>query len=143
MSESKDRLSLGLLVLRIGFGLSMALLHGWGKISGGPERWERVGGAMSNLGIDFFPTFFGFMAGFSEFFGSLLLLLGLFFRPATALLAFTMLVAAVRHLSLPAGAENAGISGAAHALEFLVVYLALLITGPGRYSVAEWWKNRK
>lgn len=140
---SSRTMSLGLLVLRIGFGLSMALFHGWDKISGGPERWERIGGAMANLGIDVFPTLFGFMAGFSEFFGSLLILIGLFFRPAAALLAITMSVAAVRHLSLPAGAENAGLAGASHALEFLVLYLALAIMGPGRYSVSQWWQNRR
>jgi putative oxidoreductase len=133
---------LGLLLLRLGFGLSMALFHGWGKISGGPERWERLGASMQNLGIDMFPTFFGFMAGFSEFCGSLLLVLGLFFRPATALLAFTMLVASARHLSLPAGTDGAGLAGASHALEYLVLYVALLIMGPGRYSVAHWWKQR-
>ena len=78
---------LGLLVLRLSIGLSMILFHGWGKISGGPERWRRIGGAMENFGIDFLPMFWGFMAGFTEFFGSVLIILGLFFRPAAALLA--------------------------------------------------------
>jgi len=50
----------GFLILRIGFG-GMYLFHGWPKISGGPERWTKLGGAMGNLGIDIFPTFWGFL----------------------------------------------------------------------------------
>lgn len=130
--NSKD---LGLLVLRIGVGLSMMIFHGLEKIQGGPEKWERIGSNMGNLGIDFFPVFWGFMAAFSEFFGSFFIIVGFFFKPATALLAFTMIVAAVVHLSLPAGAENAGLKGASHALELLTVYVALFLTGPGKYKI--------
>ena len=35
----------GLLILRIGLG-GMYLWHGWPKLSGGPERWTKLGGAM-------------------------------------------------------------------------------------------------
>lgn len=133
---------LGLLVLRLGIGFSMLLLHGWGKISAGPEQWERIGGSMANLGIDFLPVFWGFMAAFSEFFCSAFLVLGVFFRPAAFLLMGTMLVAAVRHLSLPAGEPGSGFSGASHALEFLTVYVALFLTGPGRYRLSALWQRR-
>ena len=128
---------LGLLILRVGFGLSMALFHGWGKISGGPELWENIGGTMQNLGISFFPTFWGFMAGFAEFFCSILIILGLFFRPATMLLGITMFVAAIRHLSLPEDAPNSGLSGASHAIEFLVLCIGLYLAGPGKYSITK------
>jgi putative oxidoreductase len=125
----------GLLLLRLVIGTSMALFHGYAKIAGGPERWTRLGGAMQELGISFLPAFWGFMAAFSEFFGSILLALGLFFRPTAALLAITMLVAVVRHLNIPAGEPGSGWSGASHALELLGVYVALFLTGPGRYSL--------
>jgi putative oxidoreductase len=125
----------GILVVRIGVGLSMLLFHGWGKLSGGPQTWERVGGAMANLGLDFAPMMWGFLAAFSESICSALLVLGLLFRPATAMLAFTMLVASIRHLSLPAGEAGAGFAGASHALELLSVYVALLLLGPGRYTL--------
>lgn len=131
---------LGILVVRLGIGISMLVFHGWGKISGGAERWEKIGGAMGNLGIHFLPVFWGFMAALSESLGSALVILGLFFRPASLLLAVTMLVAAIRHLSLPAGADGAGWSGASHALELLSVYIALALLGPGKYSVAPRWK---
>ena len=128
-------LDLGLLIARAGVGLSMLVLHGWGKLMGGPRAWEYLGNQMGNLGIDFLPTMWGFMAMFAEVFGSALLILGLFFRPAAVLLAGTMAVAAIRHLSLPADAEQAGWAGASHALELLAVYVGLLFTGPGRYRI--------
>ena len=125
----------GLLVLRIAVGLSMLLFHGLGKLQGGPGRWEGVGGQMANLGITFAPAFWGFMAMFAEFGGSLLLLTGVLFRPAAGLLAFTMFVATLRHLNLPAGEDGAGWKGASHALELLGVYVALFLTGPGRFRI--------
>jgi putative oxidoreductase len=136
VSQGSLKSDLGLLIARVGTGLSLLLFHGYGKISGGPETWERVGGNMQNLGIDFLPVFWGFMAAMSEFFGALFLVLGLFFRPAAALLAFTMFVAALRHLSLPPEAAGAGWKGASHALELLAVFTALFILGPGRIALS-------
>ncbi len=132
---------IGLLLLRLGIGLTMMIIHGYGKLTRGPEGWERMGNQMQNLGIDFLPLFWGFMAMFSEFFCSILLILGVLFRPAAALLVATMFVAAMRHLSLPPGSEGAGFNGASHALELLAVYLALFFTGPGKYSIATLWKK--
>ena len=126
---------IGLLLVRLVIGFAMAILHGYDKVSGGPEFWTQIGGAMSNFGITFLPVFWGFMAAFSEFFASILLALGILFRPAAALLACTMLVAVVVHLKMPAGAENAGWSGASHALELLSVYVGLFLTGPGKYAL--------
>jgi len=120
----------GLLILRIGFG-GMYLFHGWPKISGGPERWTKLGGAMGNLGIDIFPTFWGFLAAFSEFFGGLCLIFGLFFGWAALLMAATMAVAAVNHFS-----RGDGLSGASHAIENGIVLFCLIFIGPGKYSLA-------
>ncbi len=128
---SKD---FGLLLIRVGIGVLMLTFHGYGKISGGPERWEAIGGAMTNLGIDFAPVFWGFMASFAEFVCSILLVLGPLFRTATLLLAFTMFVAAMRHINLPAENPASGLSGASHALELFTIYLALFFTGPGRFA---------
>jgi len=119
----------GLLLLRLGLG-AMMVFHGLPKLLGGPERWERVGGAMGNLGIDFAPTFWGLAATCSETFGGVLLALGLLFRPACLFLLATMTVAAIRHLS-----RGDGLGGAAEAVELGIVFLALLFIGPGRLSV--------
>ncbi len=129
------RVDIGLLVLRLGIGASMIIFHGYGKLAGGPERWEKLGSNMEMLGISFLPVFWGFMAAFAECFGSLFIMLGIWFRAGAGLLAITMVVAVLRHLSLPPDAENAGWEGASHALEFLVVYVALLLSGPGRYRL--------
>ena len=126
----------GLLIVRAGIGTSMLVLHGWGKITGGPEFWAQVGKAMSNVGITFAPAAWGFLAAFSEFGCSILIILGVLFRPAAAMLAFTMLVAGTHHLSLPPDHPGGGLNAASHALELGCVYIGLLLTGPGRYSVA-------
>ena len=90
----------GILFLRIGIGFAFIFVHGWGKIFGGPELWTKLGGSMANLGITFAPTFWGFMAAAAEFGGGILILFGLFTRPASAFMAFTMPVS-YTHLTLP------------------------------------------
>jgi putative oxidoreductase len=126
---------IGVLVIRLGIGASMFIFHGYGKITGGTALWEKLGSNMNNLGIDFYPVFWGFMAAFSESICSILIMTGVLFRPATVLLAVTMIVAVVRHLTLPEGAAGAGWNGASHALELLVIYIGLFFLGPGRFRL--------
>ncbi len=121
---------LGLLILRFGFGFMFIIVHGGPKIIAGPERWERLGSAMSNIGIDFLPTFWGFIASFTEFFGGIFLLLGLFFRPSLFFLTFTMFIAVMLNIE-----RNGTLAGAAHPLEVGIVFLALIFIGPGKYSL--------
>ena len=134
LSKYKD---FGLLFLRIGIG-GMFIFHGAPKMFGGPERWERLGASMANVGIEFAPVFWGFIASFSEFIGGICLLLGLFFRPVCILLAITMAIAASGHLS-----RGEGLRGAAHAIEDGIVFLSLIFIGPGKYSLDEWLKPQK
>lgn len=119
----------GLLILRVGLG-AMMMVHGLPKIMGGPEMWAGLGGSMKVVGISFLPTFWGLMAALAEGMGGFLLLLGLFFRPVNMLLAFTMLIAALVHFG-----KGEGIMGASHAIEVGIVFLSLIFTGPGKYSV--------
>ena len=135
LSKEAINQDLGLFILRLGVGLSMAIFHGYGKIAGGPERWERIGGAIGNLGVSFLPTLWGFLAAFSEFFCSIFLILGILFRPAALFLACTMFIAALNHLNLPEDAPNSGFSGASHAIELMAVYIALLFLGSGKFTV--------
>jgi putative oxidoreductase len=134
---SSDEISrdFGLLLVRVGVGLSVLIFHGYGKITGGVETWEKVGGSMGNVQVTWFPVFWGFMAAFAESIGSCLLIIGVLFRPVTALLAFTMFIAVMNHLSRPPDQPGAGWSAASHALELMSVYLCLLFTGPGRLSL--------
>lgn len=127
--KSLDRFrDFGLLILRLGLGFSFFWAHGWGKIFGGPEGWAELGGTVSLIGIDFLPTFWGFMAAFAEFGGGILLMLGLLFRPALFLLISTMAMAATMHIITGNGSPL-------HAIELGIVFLALFFTGPGKYSL--------
>ena len=114
----------GLLILRLVAGLSLSLAHGYSKIRD-PE--QIIAGA-GKLGFPA-PTFFGWMAAISEFFGALLLALGLATRLSAFLVACTMATAAfVAHASDPYRTK-----------ELAVVYLAIavtfMLTGAGRYSI--------
>ncbi len=119
----------GLLILRIGLGI-MYIFHGAPKMFGGPEKWGKLGTAMGTFGIDFLSVFWGFMAAFSEFFGGILLISGLFFRPACILLTITMIVAAGFHIG-----RGDGLLGASHAIENGIVLLSLILIGPGKISL--------
>ena len=120
---------LGLLILRLGLGV-MFVIHGAPKLMGGVQTWRGVGGAMGNLGITAVPEVWGFMAALSEAGGGICLILGLAMRPACLFMAFTMAVAATHHLK-----AGDGLAGASHALELGIVFLSLLLIGPGRYSL--------
>jgi putative oxidoreductase len=121
----------GLLIIRLGIGI-MFILHGMPKLFGGPDKWEAVGSAMGVLGIDFFPAFWGFMAGFAETVGGLLLILGLAFMPAALLMAFTMFIAFLKHYT---GGD--GFIGYSHALEAMILFIGLAISGPGKYRLSK------
>src|SRR4028118_1524002 len=114
----------GLLIMRVGLGVMM-ITHGYPKLMGGPEKWQKIGASMANLGIHDFPGFWGFMAAFAEGIGGLLIVLGLFFRPACLLIIFTMIIAAVSHFS-----KGDGVGGAGHAIELAFAYFGMLFVGP-------------
>ncbi len=117
-----------LLILRIGLG-AMMIWHGYPKLIGGPAKWAALGKAMHSLGIHDFPTFWGFMAAVAEAIGGFCLVIGFAFRPACLLLLITMIVAALKHLKTGPFGE------ATHAIELAIVFLAMFIIGPGKYSV--------
>lgn len=136
--RNQDELrNIGLLILRIGLGI-MFILHGYPKMFGGPDTWVEVGSAMQYVGIDFAPMFFGFMAGVTEFFGGIFLLLGVFFTPTIALLLIVMIVATVK--SLGAGE---GFGSYSHSIELAVVFISLIFIGPGAYSLDHKLKKKK
>lgn len=116
--------SLGLLIIRFGFGFMMLFGHGWIK-------WMNF-----SLMSSSFPDPLGIghansmsLAIFAEVLCSLLVLVGFLTRTALIPLIITMLIAffsvhgddpfAMRELSMV----------------YLLVFLTLLFTGPGNYSV--------
>jgi putative oxidoreductase len=119
----------GLLILRIGIGAAF-MCHGFPKLTGGPDKWAGLGGALSALGLSFAPMLMGFMAAISEFGGGLLLALGLAARPAAFFLLMTMVVATAMHVS-----SGDTFMRYSHALEAGILFLGLVIMGPGKYSL--------
>ena len=91
ISQYRD---LGLLFLRAGIG-TMMVLHGWPKLAGGIQHWEKLGKATSHIGISFFPGFLGFSSAMVETVGGVLILLGFCFRPVTILMTLNFIVATV------------------------------------------------
>jgi putative oxidoreductase len=113
----------GLLVLRVGAGLGMALAHGLGKL---PPSDGFVD-ATAALGFPL-PVVFAWLAALAEFGGGLLVALGLATRPAAAFAAFTMAVAFFgAHAGDPFGDREM-------AFLYGIVFVALALTGAGRFS---------
>jgi putative oxidoreductase len=131
----------GLLFLRIGLGV-VFFAHGSQKVFGwfgGPGLAATVG-FMGQMGI---PAPLAYLAAFTEFFGGLGVLLGLLTRTAALGLAITMLVAIFR-VHLPHGffADKQGFE---YPFALLMIALALIATGPGRFSLGDWepiWLRR-
>lgn len=127
-NKLERHLDIGLLIVRIGFGLGFFWFHGWPKLTGGPERWAGVGGAMESVGIHFGLEWWGLAAAIAESVGGLLIVLGLFFRPAALAIAAVMLMATINHISTGRGSP-------AHAFKNTWLFAGLFLVGPGRYSL--------
>jgi putative oxidoreductase len=119
-----ERMNIGLVILRIFVGLGMAFGHGINKLPVSEGFIESVG----KLGFPI-PGLFAWSAGIVEFFGGILLALGLLTRPSSFFLVFTMAVAAfIRHADDP-------FSGKEKALLYMMVFLFFLFTGSGKYAL--------
>ena len=129
MTNKNVLVNAGLLVLRIGIGI-IFIIHGLPKLMGGVETWTQLGGTMSMVGISFAPAFWGFMAAATEVFGGLFIILGLLHRLTALFLVFTMIIALLMHVML-----GDPFTIYSNALKALVVFIALVITGPGKYSL--------
>lgn len=131
ISIAQPRHDAGLLILRLGAGLTLSSLHGWGKLTGATahlfqgQPWGFIG-AVESLGFPL-PILFALAAALAESIGGLLLAFGAFTRIAAAFVGTTMLVAIYRHLTAGEGAELAFL--------YLVSVVTLSLTGAGRYSV--------
>lgn len=126
---------LGLLILRIGFGLSFFWHHGFPKLAGGPAMWERIGDAVSNVGITFGYSAFGLAAAVSEGVGGLLFAAGLFFRPACIAMLGVMVVATIEQFGREMPQPE-------HALKNAFVLAGMFLAGPGRYTVSTLFRRR-
>ena len=115
---------IGLLILRLSFGLIMFFAHGLPKLqklfSGNEIKF------FDPFGIGAYASFI--LAVGAEFLGALLLALGLFTRMSAFTLVFTMFIAGfIYHSGDP-------FNGKEKAMLFLAAYLTLFITGPGKFA---------
>jgi putative oxidoreductase len=137
MLKALDRYrDVGLLLLRLGFGLTFFWYHGYPKLAGGPEGWARTGQAVSHIGITFGYQWWGLAAALSETAGGLLFAAGLFFRPACIALLGVMTFATIDQFSRAMPAPE-------HALKNAFVLAGMFLAGPGRYSVDTLFSRRR
>ena len=122
--STRGRFDAGLLALRLGFGLTLAFGHGLDKALA-------LGKFMQSVARHGFPVpeVMAPLAMLSELVGGIFLALGLYTRPASAFVIFTMLGAAfVVHGGDPFSKKET-------ALAYALVAFVLIVTGPGRYSL--------
>ena len=121
----KASIDFGLLLMRVGFSVGM-MTHGYGKflkvIQGNFEFGDPIG-----IG----PTFSLILAAIGEFIAPILIILGLKTRLATIFTTLTMLVAfTISH-------EGDLFSKKEKAFVYLIAFLTLYFTGPGKYSLGK------
>ena len=119
-----NNVDMGLLILRLVPGFLMAYGHGWGKLT---SFGEKSGDFYNFLGLG--SEFSFALVVFAEFFCSVLLMLGLLTRFAAIPLIITMIVII---FDIKAGKP---MNEFETPLLYLVIFITLLITGAGKYSL--------
>ncbi len=119
-----NQVSLAILILRLSFGFLM-IPHGYDKMQ------EFLKGNSNDFPdpLHVSPMISHGLTVFAEFFCSILLILGLFTRPALVILIGCMAIVSFSiHGADPLGDKE-------HALLYLFTYLSIFLTGAGAYSV--------
>ena len=121
--------SAGLLALRLGIGILMISLHGWQKY----QNFAQLKESFPVPKIAFLSAWMNSTTSlictiFAEVVCAALIVIGMATRPAAAVLAFTMTIAAYVVLA------DKDASGKELALLFLTGSVALFFTGAGAYS---------
>jgi len=115
-------------LLRIVSGLMMVVGHGYGKMFG--EKAQPFVGGKDFFGIDLGINML-WIAGFIEFYIGILVILGLFTRPAALLTAILMVMAYLS--SHPAWFPT--FNGGELATVYFLVFMAIFAYGPGPFSL--------
>lgn len=125
-SPSED---LGKLVLRVTLAI-LILLHGIAKLSKGVES---IAGMLAGIGM---PAEFAYLVFVSEVLAPLLVLIGLWTRPAALVIAINMVVAVllVHTAEFFTLSKTGGWALELQAM-FFIAAVAIALLGAGRYSV--------
>ena len=121
----KASIDFGLLLMRLGFSVGM-MTHGYGKFLKGIQGNFEFG---DPIGIG--PTFSLILAAIGEFIAPILIILGWKTRLATVFPTITMIVAfVIAHDGDPFSKKE-------KAFIYLIAFLTLYFTGPGKYSLGK------
>lgn len=126
-----------LLLVRLGLFFMFVFVHGGPKIFGGPAKWLEVGSMLKVLGVTTMPVFLGFIAAFCEFFGGILIGLGLFTRLGAVMILSTLIIASSVMFAMK------GLFAAAAPIEDSLFMLVLMVVGAGKYSLDFKWFEKK
>ncbi len=137
ISTSDTLVNLALLVIRVFIGVCF-VTHGLGKLGlVGTGNMEGFAAWLKELGVPM-PEVQARIAMLSEITGGTLLALGLFMRPGCLLLIATMIVAGrVGHRGAGYLITNEP-PGAEYTINLAVICFAMLLAGPGAYSLDAW-----
>jgi putative oxidoreductase len=123
IQQADTPVDLGLLLLRVAASIFM-IHHGYGKMQHFAEMQAEF---IQFLGLS--GSISLCLTIFAELFCSIAVLVGLFTRLALVPLAITMFVALI------VGHDGDAFGKGEPATVYLVIYIVLLLTGPGRYSL--------
>lgn len=122
--------SLAILFLRIAFA-GMLIVHGWGKLTNfeaTAQGFAEMGGApVAGLVV------------FAEVFCALGVVVGLLYRLALIPMIINMSVA----FFMAHGAKLTGEGNGELAFLYLVAFVVLILTGPGKYAIDNFFSNKK
>jgi len=124
--EDKNYTDAALLLLRVVLGM-IFIYHGYQKLFNGGAEDLTVFLESSNF---IFPVFFGWLVSAIQFFGGIAVILGIFTRPFSALLAIIMIVAF--------WLAKRGIPEGDLVISLFAIATALTLTGSGKYAL---WKS--
>lgn len=124
---SDSAFAIATLLLRLGFGGLLLINHGWHKLTHYAEMQRQFG---DPLGLG--STVSLALVVFAEFFCAAFVILGLFTRLACIPVIIAMGVAFFKVHQMKYGA---GPGSGQSALIFLIAFLAILFTGPGKFSL--------
>lgn len=122
------------LPLRLVLGV-IFLVHGYMKLFNGIESTTAF---FTNLGISL-AGFFAYVIGITEFFGGILLILGIIVKISSLVLLIDMAVATLL-VHLPKGFLNSN-GGAEFTLSLIAGLISLLILGEGKLSLQKVFKK--
>lgn len=124
----QNKYEISMLILRVVLGLSF-LVHGVSKFQGGIGN---TAGWFGSIGI---PSFFAYVVAFVEVVGGIALILGLFTRVVSVIMAVIMIGAVLKVKWSVGFLGNGQMAGYELDLAFLAMAVALAVAGSKAYAL--------